>query len=170
VLTEPISPELALVDPELARAARAQMPPEPWQRVVVREAPRPEPVARRRPARRRRLVAAIAATLVAAGGIVASAGIFPRYDDRPRLARPEPTFAPARTFAWTAVPGAEHYRIRFYRGGKVVLEARPNEARYELPEPFRFDPGVYRWTVEPSNKGGSGYRKPVVASSFVVRS
>ena len=66
------------------------------------------------------------------------------------------------------MPGAEHYRIRFYHRSKVVLEARPSEARYELPEPFRFDPGVYRWTVEPSRKAGSGYRKPIVASSFVV--
>jgi hypothetical protein len=171
VAGEQISPELALVDPELARTARADLPPEPWERVrLLPTAPPRVAGARTRRRGRRRLIVGLAAALVAAGGIVASAGIFPRDDDRPTLARPDATFAPARTFAWTAVPGADHYRIRFYRGDKVVLEARPTEARYELPEPFRFDPGRYRWTVEPSREGGSGYGKPIVASSFVVES
>ena len=164
---EHVSPELALVDPELASAARAELPPHPWEVVPPPAAAEPA-VARPRRSRRRRLVAALIATLAAAGGIVASAGIFPRDDDRPTLAKPDARFAPSRTFAWTAVPDADHYRIRFYRGADVVLEARPEDPRYVLPSTFRFSPGRYRWTVEPARADGDGYRPPVVASSFTV--
>jgi hypothetical protein len=165
---EHVSPELALVDPDLARAARAEARAQPWELVAPSAVPAPS-VARPRRNRRRRLVAAMIATLAAAGGIVASAGIFPRAEDRPTLARPDPQFAPARTFAWTAVPDADHYRIRFYRDADVVLEARPAEPRYVLPSTFKFSPGRYRWTVEAAEPDGNGYRPPVVASSFDVR-
>jgi hypothetical protein len=76
------------------------------------------------------------------------------------------TFVPSRIFAWAPVPGADHYRVRFYRGGDVVLEGSPKQARFVLPPRFEFEPGTYRWTVEP--RRGDTYRAPLVDSRFKV--
>jgi hypothetical protein len=76
------------------------------------------------------------------------------------------TFVPSRIFAWAPVVGADHYRVRFYRDGDVVLEGRPKQARFVLPPRFRFSPGTYRWTVEP--RQGEAYGAPLVDSRFKV--
>jgi hypothetical protein len=76
------------------------------------------------------------------------------------------TFVPSRIFAWAPVAGADHYRVRFYRDGDVVLEGRPKQARFVLPPRFRFSPGTYRWTVEP--RQGEAYGAPLVDSRFKV--
>lgn len=76
------------------------------------------------------------------------------------------TFVPSRIFAWAPVAGADHYRVRFYRDGDVVLEARPKQARFVLPPGFEFSPGPYRWTVEP--RQGEAYGAPLVDSRFKV--
>ena len=73
---------------------------------------------------------------------------------------------PSRIFAWAPVAGADHYRVRFYRDGDVVLEGRPKQARFVLPPRFGFSPGPYRWTVEP--RQGDGYGAPLVDSRFKV--
>ncbi len=78
----------------------------------------------------------------------------------------EGTFVPSRTFAWEPVPGADHYRVRFYRGGDVVLEGSSKQARFVLPPRFEFNPGTYRWTVEP--RQGDAYGAPLVDSRFKV--
>ena len=75
-------------------------------------------------------------------------------------------FAPSRTFAWAPTPGAEEYRVRFYRGDRVVLEGRVEQARLVLPHGFAFRPGAYRWTVEPRRL--ETYEPAVVDSRFEV--
>jgi hypothetical protein len=78
----------------------------------------------------------------------------------------EGTFVPSRIFAWAPVAGADHYRVRFYRDGDVVLEGRPKRARFVLPPRFEFSSGTYRWTVEP--RQGDAYGAPLVDSRFKV--
>jgi len=78
----------------------------------------------------------------------------------------EGTFVPSRIFAWAPVAGTDHYRVRFYRGGDVVLQGSPKQARFVLPPGFEFTPGTYRWTVEP--RRGDAYGAPLVDSRFKV--
>jgi hypothetical protein len=102
---EPISPELVLVDPELARSARQALPDRPWEAVAPppRWVPPPAPMAASaeapvtgapaalpRPERarlwpRRAATAAVSLTALAAF-VAASAGAFTDPDDRPYLA------------------------------------------------------------------------------------
>jgi hypothetical protein len=97
---EVISPELCLVDPELAERARALLPNRPWYE-VAREAPEPEPLVVEEPEvpyRRRTLTVTIrvpvTATLVVLtlAAMLASLafGLVPVSEERPTLA-PAPT-------------------------------------------------------------------------------
>jgi hypothetical protein len=121
---EPISPELVLVDPVLARSAREALPARPWEAVAPpprwvppaapvvapAEAPVAEaPAAPPRPERERlwpRRAATAAVSLAAiAAFIAASAGAFTDPDDRPYLAPLEVESAPpAETIAPSAPP------------------------------------------------------------------
>ena len=86
---------------------------------------------------------------------------------RPRVpAKPEAGFVPARVFAWGPVKQATRYRVRFYRGNRVVLTRTTRSARITLPESFKFAKGSYRWVVEP--RTGRRYGKPVVDSTFTT--
>jgi hypothetical protein len=104
VQSEPLSPELALVDPELAARARAALPnrvaaPHPPAVPVQRPASTPRPVAER--PRGYPLWARLVATLwiLVIGILIGGAGI-PHAQDRPRVVpasedviceRPQPT-------------------------------------------------------------------------------
>jgi hypothetical protein len=255
---EPISPELALVDPVLAEAARAALPEEPWRAFIPAPAPvvEPEPAPptpvevplaeapprwpeepapapappRRRRSRRLVMTAAFAAA-AAAGVAVGGDFIGPRAADRPsfapdsiavgtsgtttaeaspsptvgppvnpaapsattteeqpaatttaamatkpkQAAKPKPaakpsksrsSFVPARVFAWGPVQGATTYRVRFYRGQRLVLQRTTKTARIELPRSFAFAKGRYRWVVEA--KVGAKYGNAVVDSKFTI--
>jgi hypothetical protein len=254
---EPLSPELALVDPALAEAARAALPAEPWKAFLPAPPPAPmavaapaapaaapvaeaplrwpdeaaaEPVARPRQRSRRLLVTVAFATAAVAGVVVGGDFIGPRAADRPSFApdgdaagttgtmtaeRPQtpsvsppvtpaappattgeqqttstpsttakpkppaptrkpkakpkktkPAFVPARVFAWGPVKGATTYRVRFYRGTRLVLQRTTKTARIELPRSFEFAKGSYRWVVEP--KVGAKYGNAVVDSKFTI--
>ena len=73
---------------------------------------------------------------------------------------------PARIFAWGPVEGATSYRVRFYRGDRVILQKTTKTARIELPRGFAFAKGRYRWIVEP--KTGAKYGNAVVDSKFTI--
>jgi hypothetical protein len=127
-MREPLSPELALVSPELAEAARLLLPDRPWEAFApprplrVLAVPEPEPVDEpqappaalpsRRP--RRRLTTGRVATLAFAALLAASCVLPPR--DAPRLvAAPEPAAAQPQlglrtTGAAPCVPAADGQR------------------------------------------------------------
>lgn len=89
-----------------------------------------------------------------------------RRPSRTTKSAAEGVFTPSRTFAWAPVAGADHYRVRFYRNARVALEGRAEQPRFVLPRRFEFQPGAYRWTVEP--RRGEAYGPPVVDSRFEV--
>jgi hypothetical protein len=94
VTTEPLSPELALVDPELRARAQAALPDRtepPPPRPRARPAPPPTPPAAELPRTSRRypLWARIAATLwVLVIGILIGGAAVPHAEDRPRVVPP----------------------------------------------------------------------------------
>jgi hypothetical protein len=106
LLVEPLSPELALVDPELAGKARAELPD--GRTPARREVPvqRPEPPPRRSRGKRAATVAMIVAVAAALGG---AGAIWDPFDDhssssakldrpttRQQRGQPPPTATPAR--------------------------------------------------------------------------
>jgi hypothetical protein len=240
---EPLTPELALVDPELARRAREQLSHhtlEPRPAAVAHEESAPAPPVRvaqstesapgldgqvaPRTRRRRAIIlsivlgaAATAAVLrvvplraffwESTGPIVSPAAresstrvpadtIAPRATpprpvksgtkastpSRPTAksqarAAPRPAAEPQRAFAWVPVPKATYYIVRFYRGRKEILEARPSAARLLLPRKWAFKgrryslgPGRYSWTVRPGfgRPSQARYGRPIVAAELVV--
>ncbi len=62
--------------------------------------------------------------------------------------------------------GATSYRVRFYRGTRLLLRRTTKTARIELPRGFAFPKGSYRWIVEP--KVGAKYANAVVDSKFAI--
>jgi hypothetical protein len=97
---------------------------------------------------------------------------------RPR-SRPPVAASPGKTrlFVWLPVRGASHYRVEFFKGGRKIFEARPLQARLELPERwtyrgrrFRISPGRYRWSVKPGygSRSGARYARAIVRSAWVV--
>lgn len=175
---ELISPELALVDPELAARARAALP----ARVSYLPAP---------PARALRLVVAelpsdgqpsgisqhpvlFAAAAFVAGAVAATAAwtLLPLSSDQssPPPAFPSTTLgtaSPAPTppalsklapphFTWPPVAGARSYRFEFLQAGTRIYAVVTTEPRQTLPlrwmflgKAHRLGPGTYRWLVIP---------------------
>jgi hypothetical protein len=85
-----ISPELVLVDPELAAEARAQLPDPVPARPVPPVGPLPETLPRRRRGRRR--LAALLLVVVAGATAAVAYAVVPRVDEEPSL---QPASAPA---------------------------------------------------------------------------
>src|SRR5919198_229272 len=141
---DPISPELALVDPELADRARRDLAEH-----------------RERLRRERRLAAAPATPETPLPAASAPRLIYMPRPARTRLPAPP---APAaitrtarpRTFVWLPVRGSTFYEIRIFRNDREIFEARTRKARLTLPRTWRYGgtsyrlkPGAYRWLVLP---------------------
>lgn len=173
-----ISPELALVDRELAAAARMLLPdPGELERarrtpsavtaasradaqVAAARKPAGTPAART-PIRRSRL-AAVTATGVAAitAGML---GLVPAAGHRAADATLAGTHAQAsglhvraaqqaraaRIYTWPAVPGAETYEFKILRGVQAVFETTTADREVELPAELHLSPGRYNWSVTP---------------------
>ena len=140
-LTEPITPELALVSPELSASARAALPDRPWEMFLpggpvemlplspALRAPRSETrleSADAPPSGRRRRVRVPLAPLVLLGfvGLVAAGSILPPRD-APSLSQAragtsprQPTGAPASGYAFTNGKGFLHID----GGGRSIVE------------------------------------------------
>jgi hypothetical protein len=163
-----LSPELALVDPELAAAARRLLRgPGDCLAGRAREGPvaaqSPVPSGRRRPS-----ALAVLATLVVAV-IVGSPAVdlIPRSSAGPSFAEPSPTvvepvreqrsadsqgIARATELRWPLVAGADFYDVVLWRDGKRVLDVWPRTNRLVVPaggalEARTLAPGRYLWFV-----------------------
>ena len=187
-----ISPELALVDPELAAVARAALY-EPGQflpasaaqaqpparakpasaaRVV---APHP-PAGNARPSRRRRLLVAGTASIAALlllGFRWHQPEATTANVDVPQAvqhARALQDARNARKYAWPAVPGARAYTVLIRRGQSPIYTATTSSSTYTLPTAFHFAPGRYTWSATPIRGGHTDGlpTRPVVEVTFTV--
>jgi len=76
----------------------------------------------------------------------------------------------ARSYRWTAVPGAAAYEFEMLRGEDAVYEATTTALAVELPARLRLAPGRYTWSVTPTYEDQSAVflRRPVVEATFQV--
>jgi hypothetical protein len=189
-----ISPELALIDPQLAAAARALLP-DPGQfrpasglrayagmRLPLPRKPLETPPTTG-PTHRARHVAAVcvlAAAAIAAGalGLMASTWDHAAAQPSARNAAPRSLLQAraarqahiARTYTWPAVPGAEAYQIKIMRGQRQVYEATTRKPALQLPAELHLQPGRYTWTATPLlNKSSlNPTARPVIEETFQV--
>jgi hypothetical protein len=163
------SPELALVDPELAAAARAALADRPWEAFVSLPVEIFDLEAGRRYARvparhafRSGRLASIAAAVLAASGVALLTAATPgggvdlrQPDERSAVPAPSPRSQPvAQTFSWVPAPNASAYEFQLFRGAERVFRARVEQPRLELPRRWRerdrahtLEPGNYVWYV-----------------------
>ncbi len=176
--TGPISPELVLVDPDLAAGARAALPDHPW--------PAPARIQSPTPTLQRRIPVAAILSFLSFAALVGILGVslLPSRDQptfaaegqriqpaaSPSGARKLPRFKPARTFAWVSQARAAYYQVAFFRNGRRFYQRRTRSARVTLPRRVRFTPGDYRWTVRPAFRARNGMRlaDPIVDSTFRI--
>jgi hypothetical protein len=167
----PISPELVLVDPELARRARALLPEIPARLVPLAEpfaVVRLPSTARRERPRVRRLGAgaalAAAACLAAVGGArmgdpsdgasrtpalrVSAASTQPpavtRQPVRP-VSSSKTALAPPR-FVWPAASRVTGYRVALYREGRQIFERDVFVPALQLPESWSYAGRTFTFT------------------------
>lgn len=160
-----ISPELVLVDPELARLARSSLgepgsfgaprpPTGPRLQFVVNVPPTPEdrvPPRRRRGARTM-LALAAAVGLLGVGALTVSGATITwmgSHGGRHPTATPESSPLPkshgqealtpsARLLTWPRVPAASYYDFILWHDGRRVLDEWPNEPRSMVPVAWSF--------------------------------
>jgi hypothetical protein len=175
---EHVSPELALVDPELASELRAGFAPPP-RRPPPLDVPGarirvPAPVPPATPAWRGVAVASAIVVAVfvlvdlhvggrnepASGVETTQLGTVPpstgQSQTTPKSGNPTPAAPASRRFAWAPVSGASGYEIAFFRGRSRVFFGRSSRAALTLPARWRISgrreslkPGRYRWYVWP---------------------
>jgi hypothetical protein len=178
-----VSPELALVDPALAAAARQALP------VPTLDSPprRPPAPAKRRRRRPTGLSLAVAALLAAVGVAAAVVVLAAREDARPeqvtaaapaarvlwarKTKRNPPKVLPApgavpRVLTWHETKGAVSYYVALTRNGSQVYAAQTRDPWIRLPDEVRFVPGTYAWSVQPAVEDASGI---VFGDAIVVR-
>jgi hypothetical protein len=163
----PLSPELALVDPETAALARAALahvtltedrilgrprarvaaPPPPPPIPLLRPAAEPEAVPEPGPPPRRRRSTVARALLAAALGSLAGGLLFvPGTVD---LSTRHERAAHPRTipdFVWLPRSHATGYRVEFRRGTSIVLATTTRTPRLHV-SPGALAPGRYSWAV-----------------------
>lgn len=168
---EPLTPELVLVDPDLARRAREQLPErEPERRrVAVEQKPaaqpplfgfvQPTPSAhavdrqlRRRKRRRRNRVLVLLILGIATAAAILSVEPLRHFFWESREATVVPAGGEssagvsARAFAWVSVPNATYYLVQFYRGRDEIFRARPSAPRLLVPAQWAFKGRRYSLT------------------------
>lgn len=166
-----VTPELALVDPELAAAWRERLPdpvslkPAPLASGAqfagdrAEQAPPHTPAAARRRTRR-------VWVMTGALGVAAAALALVLWRDggrgdgvRAQPSRTTTTTGSAhesqpQTFVWAAASGSVGYEFQLFRGTTLVYRARARTPRFELPRSWQrggrsysLEPGGYRWYV-----------------------
>jgi hypothetical protein len=145
-VVEPVSPELALVDEELDRAARIGLPERPG-RLAAGASTAPA----RRPKRRAITVGGVLAAL-AVGlctlllVLAGSDGTQPTSTVAERAG--EAAGASRFQLRWKPVRGARLYNVILWKGGERVLDLWPASASVRVPK-RRLEPGTYQWFVYP---------------------
>jgi hypothetical protein len=167
-----ISPELALVDPELATEARRSLPDPAPAAPAERVAPR----AGRGP----RLVVALAAVLAGAAAALvlargdaevapeaATVGVLgaKKVDRTPPRSLPA-SGRPSRVFSWKETEGAAFYYVVFLRNGRTFHTAETANPWLRVPDSVKFTPGDYSWSVRPALAGDAGI---VMGDAVLVR-
>jgi hypothetical protein len=169
---EDISPELALVDPELAAQARTSLPePAPFAPAERSEPPERPEAERRGRSRRRKVVVAVVAILVlgaAAAAVIqwerndagppAQAGVLGATKTlaAPPKALPTPPGQAPRVYVWAPAEGAAFYHVTFVRNGRTFHSEDTPTPWLKLSAGLRFPPGTYRWSVQPAIAGDAG--------------
>jgi hypothetical protein len=146
-----------------------------------------ERTARRRRHRRGRFLAvAIAVLLLVAAGALLLPGTHwfgsshkESSPSAPGAGTPVANGKPRATqFGWPVVPKATSYRVRFFRLGDEVFQAKTVEPRIVLPVRWRFDgtvqrltSGTYHWMVQPGFGPVSAprYGKAIVDADWTAR-
>lgn len=166
--TEKVTPELALVDPELAARLRAQMPvtgavfhprragPDVQEQVLrnpgteclpaigTATVPRSADESREALSRTAHLVnLAMAAALAAFVAIPFLAFLPPRQG--PTIIASAGMTTGAETLAWPRDPRATYYLVDVRHGDQRVLRSLPDLPTVDLPPTLR--PGTYTWVV-----------------------
>jgi hypothetical protein len=166
-----VSPELVLVDPELARRERRALSvPRPVAPPTSRAASRAGRLRFLPPALILGCALALTALLVPAAAVRRAA----------EMAKVHPTPAPVGQplrFSWAAVPGAHSYRFVVYRGGTRLYEALTTMPEQTVPvrwtlgeRTFRLERGTYRWVVTPRLGASPPFRegKPIVDATYTA--
>jgi hypothetical protein len=188
-MTEPISPELVLVDPELAREARLRLPDPPAPPRYVPPEPRPQPAAQRRRAVSFRVtlplptfegaVGAFAALVIVVLALdLMPAGPRPTLAAAPAPAAPRTAAAPTpvsggwpqRVWTWAPQSDAAGYRFTLTRDGRPFYGAEVAGTRVVLPDHLRFEPGAYLLvvTVRARSSPAHAAERAIVRSYFEV--
>ena len=182
-----ITPELALIDPELAAAARAALPdPGAFHLHAsrstgpLRTAPVTSPAdTPSRPLALYRRPGLVLVGLLAAAMVYALPFDVSEGNDEPnRQAAPAPhdsvSAGRARpsgtTFAWSRIQNAQSYRLDVRRAAEVVYTTQTKATKAALPSNPRLPRGTYSWRVAPiyelSPAGDIG--PPIVEGTFAI--
>ena len=173
---EPLSPELALVDPDLARRAREQLSTTSLDSETVARAVAPS--AARRPARRVLSWAFVGIAVVAGIALAVSAATRSERRTVPRQASAPTTKGAERRFVWVPTVRASYYEVEFFRDGIRIFEARVERPAVTLPPHWTYagrryalTRGLYEWRVRPGfgRSGGAHLGRAIVRSTLVVR-
>lgn len=182
--TRVLSPELVLVDPELAVWARIRLQEEAVAAAVAAAA-EPAPALSNREAvheveldRRPRSLVPLAIATTAVAAIIAAVAIVlrPSADNLSKSTAAAAT-APSATvpFAWPSVRGARRYVFTLSRGETVIYRAGTTAEQLALKRSwtyqgrrFRLTRGAYHWRVTAVGGSPAGDARVVVSAPFSI--
>jgi hypothetical protein len=70
-------------------------------------------------------------------------------------------------FVWPAAKRADHYRVQFLRGARVVHTAETSVPRLHVTA-AKLPPGSYRWRVWPLDKSGARVGSAIVDAAVTI--
>jgi hypothetical protein len=183
-----LSPELVLVDGELAAWARLRLQEDAVAAAVAAPAPAPAVEAPALPAAaavetsesylQDRSLVPLALATVAAAAIIAgvSVALRPSTHSSPQFTGASgPVPSAAVPFAWPHVRGAHRYVFTLSRGDEVIYRAGTGAERLALKRSwtyqgrsFKLTRGRYRWRVTALGSGPSSRARVVVSAPFSI--